>query len=246
MASFRAFMRGIKPTRTQISSPVASAPPLECLPLMVAYTLSLTIEGNLSISLIPKLLDTMFLAWLIELFKKAGQWGGCLGYLWKSMKERTTDTLNIHPLSPDTCHMLVSSCDFMGFTDGSCIPSDLKVKKFEGSSSWELMSDADHLIVISLSYRVTLQTFNHNQRNSLRNNGFQKLEILTKKEYELMNYMGVKNSKPYYNHEKSFEKLLLKLRGPKTPRVRAILHSHQTDQFNDSPPPYQGTSEEDS
>lgn len=117
------------------------------------------------------------------------------------------------------------------------------------------MSSDGHLIIITLKYKLTIQSFTHDKRDNLRNNGFIKLELLNKDESNLMKYIGLKNQKSYYNHEKSFEKLLSKLKGPKNPRIRAAILFHEEEKDSEitrvtspvasAPPPYESDSEFD-
>lgn len=217
-------------------------------PLLVMYDIDLCIEGNIAIRLTPGLISTLFLSWLMEILKNKPELRGGIGYLWKSMRDRVLDSVKVHAKSPEYCHMIYSSCHFKGFTDGSCVPLEMTTVRFEGSRSWELMSDEDHLVVIVLKYRLTLQTFSHNARSQLRNHGFFKLDILDKAERNLLNYIGIKHLKPSYTHERGFEKLLCKLKGPNAPRVTSLVHYHKENlpSYSPSAPPPYTNNESDS
>lgn len=138
------------------------------------------------------------------------------------------DSLDIHLSDSQTCNMLVSFCDFLGFTKGSCVSSTLSERPWDGSRSWELMSVQNHLIVISLRYSLTVKPFSHEIRSDLRDHGFFKLSLSTKDELKLLEYIGLKNQQPHYSHEKSFEKLLIKAKGL-GPFARVTDH-HELDQ----------------
>lgn len=72
------------------------------------------------------------------------------------------------------------------------------------------MSSEDHSIIISLTYNLTVQTFSHDNRSFLRDHGFFKLEMPTRKESKLLEYIGIKNLLPHYSHEKKLRKVINK------------------------------------
>lgn len=180
-------------------------------PMMAAYTLELSIEGKTSMHIMPDLIDALFLSWIIELFHDDKVWSVGCGYLWKSMKDKILGTLNLHMLGKSIiCHMATSSIDFLGYSEGSCVPSLTTLKHIQGFRSWELHSE-ENLILINLKYKLTTQTFSHALRNNLRNSGFFLMNDLNKKDRMRLYYICNKRLKTGYTHERGFEKLLKKV-----------------------------------
>ncbi|AHN92645.1 M [Spodoptera frugiperda rhabdovirus] len=232
-------LKKLNPRRTPKTQPIPEKATVYH-PFMLSYDLNLAIEGKIHISAITIIVNALSLAWAIELFHSDSSWSGCLEYFWKSIKDNILASINPRVDPNGTCHMMTSIITFLGFSDGSCINSEAEPRQLTGSRSWEIMSPNQNLIVITLGFKITLKTFAQHQRYSLRDHGFHKLEMLNEKEKKMLNYMGVKQLKPQYTHEKTFEKLILKNKGPKGSRVRAILHSQSRDMWSPtapSPPP---------
>lgn len=73
MPSFKSFITPFK----IITPPVdPSTVLLIYKPLMAKYNLKVIVEGKIKTTSIPSLIQTLFLAWLIELFKFDQEWKG--------------------------------------------------------------------------------------------------------------------------------------------------------------------------
>lgn len=167
---------------------------------------------------------------------------GC-GYLWKSMKDRILGTLNLHMLGKSVCHMATSTVNVLGYSEVSCVPFTTPKKQINGFRSWELQGSEENLILITLKYKLTVQTFSQFTRNDLRNNGFFVMSNLNQKDRKRLDYIWNKRLKTGYTHEKGFEKLLRKVKSTPDTRVKSISHDHtsQTDTVPSAPPSYESS-----
>lgn len=252
MASFQTLISALKskPQKEKDEDRIPDPPPpliIPYKPVLIHYQLKLMVEGKMLINLVEPLLCSLYLSFIYDLFVKSPGWTGVSGYLWKSMLKKTLGTLSVQTSEKGVCYLLTTTLNVKGFTEGSCVPETVADKMIDGSRSWEMHIDQDHLVIISIRYYIKLRTFNHYGRDAVRNNGFQCLDCPTKKEKEMYKYLEKKMTSPTYTHERGLIKMIGKTKVPKPSRIKALIHKHKEENtiIPSAPPAYDSDSASD-